>query len=60
MLSVLVMLKTIATSSACASILLRLPMLKKSVDFVTNGSRGAGVVELIDKLITLDLSEVDF
>lgn len=36
-----------------------LPMLKESVDLVTNGSRGAGVVELIDKLITLDLSEVD-
>lgn len=36
-----------------------LPMVKESVDFVTNGSRGAGVVELIDKLITLDLSEVD-
>ena len=28
-----------------------LPMLKESVDFVTNSSRGAGVVELIDKLI---------
>ncbi|MBV8887024.1 MAG: HAD family phosphatase [Chroococcidiopsidaceae cyanobacterium CP_BM_RX_35] len=32
-----------------------LPMLKKRVDLVTSGSRGAGVAELIDKLIATDL-----
>jgi hypothetical protein len=34
-----------------------LPMLKERADFVTTGSRGAGVTELIDKLITEDLSD---
>ena len=34
-----------------------LPMLKERADFVTSGSRGAGVTELIDKLITEDLSD---
>jgi HAD superfamily hydrolase (TIGR01484 family) len=33
-----------------------LPMVKEHADFVTKGSRGAGVVELIDKLIASDLS----
>ncbi|MBW4672077.1 MAG: HAD-IIB family hydrolase [Cyanomargarita calcarea GSE-NOS-MK-12-04C] len=33
-----------------------LPMVKERADFVTNGSRGAGVVELIDRLIASDLS----
>jgi len=32
-----------------------LPMLKERADFVTTGSRGAGVTELIDKLIASDL-----
>jgi len=36
-----------------------LPMLKECADLVTSGSRGAGVIELIDKLIASDLSEVD-
>lgn len=36
-----------------------LPMVKERVDFVTNGSRGDGVVELIDKLLASDLSEID-
>jgi HAD superfamily hydrolase (TIGR01484 family) len=36
-----------------------LPMLKERVDFVTDGSRGAGVVELIDKLLASDLKEID-
>ncbi|MBW4685092.1 MAG: HAD-IIB family hydrolase [Komarekiella atlantica HA4396-MV6] len=36
-----------------------LPMLKERVDFVTNGKRGDGVIELIDKLIASDLSELD-
>lgn len=36
-----------------------LPMVKERVDFVTDGSRGAGVVELIDQLIASDLSEID-
>ncbi|MEH2262773.1 HAD family hydrolase [Nostoc sp.] len=34
-----------------------LPTLKERVDFVTNGSRGNGVIELIEKLITSDLAE---
>lgn len=33
-----------------------LPTLKERVDFVTNGSRGDGVIELIEKLITSDLA----
>ncbi len=36
-----------------------LPMVKERVDFVTNGSRSAGVVELIDKLLASDLSEIE-
>lgn len=31
-----------------------LPILKERVDFVTNGSRGDGVIELIEKLISSD------
>lgn len=31
-----------------------LPMLKERADFVTKGERGAGVIELIDKLIASD------
>ncbi len=34
-----------------------LPMLKERADFVTQGARGAGVVELIDKLIASDLKD---
>lgn len=34
-----------------------LPMLKEVADFVTKGDRGAGVVELIDRLITCDLND---
>lgn len=34
-----------------------LPMLKERVDFVTNASRGDGVIELIEQLITTDLTE---
>lgn len=36
-----------------------LPMLKEQVDFVTNGKRGDGVVELIDKIIADDVSDLD-
>lgn len=36
-----------------------LPKVKERADFVTNGSRGAGVVELIDKLIESDLYELE-
>ncbi|MBD2197397.1 MULTISPECIES: HAD-IIB family hydrolase [Calothrix] len=36
-----------------------LPMVKERVDFVTQGNRGDGVVELIDKMIADDVSEVD-
>jgi len=32
--------------------------LKEKADFVTHGARGAGVVELIDKLIDHDLSDL--
>jgi HAD superfamily hydrolase (TIGR01484 family) len=32
-----------------------LPIVKERADFVTNGNRGAGVTELIDKLIASDL-----
>ncbi|MEH2184942.1 MAG: HAD family hydrolase [Nostoc sp.] len=35
-----------------------LPMLKERVDFVTNGSRGDGVTELIEKLINSNLAEL--
>jgi hypothetical protein len=36
-----------------------LPLLKECADFVTKGDRGAGVVELIDMLISSDLAELD-
>lgn len=36
-----------------------LPMLKERADFVTKGDRGAGVVELINKLIASDLEELE-
>lgn len=36
-----------------------LVMLKEGVDLVTNGERGAGVSELIDRLIASDLSELE-
>lgn len=36
-----------------------LPIVKERADFVTNGNRGAGVTELIDKLITSDLDELE-
>lgn len=36
-----------------------LPIVKERVDFVTNNSRGAGVIELIDKMIASDLSELN-
>lgn len=36
-----------------------LPMLKERVDFVTQGERGAGVIELIDKMIASDLAELE-
>jgi HAD superfamily hydrolase (TIGR01484 family) len=36
-----------------------LPMVKERVDLVTDGSRGEGVVELIDRLIASDLLEID-
>lgn len=35
-----------------------LPMLKEHVDLVTSGVRGAGVTELIDRIIASDLSEL--
>jgi len=35
-----------------------IPALKKKADFVTDGDRGAGVAELIDKIISSDLSEL--
>lgn len=36
-----------------------LPMVKERADFVTNNSRGAGVVELIDRLIESDLEDLE-
>jgi hypothetical protein len=36
-----------------------LPMLKKEVDLITSGARGAGVVELIDRLVTSDLADLE-
>ncbi len=36
-----------------------LTMLKESVDLVTSGERGAGVTELIDRIIASDLSELE-
>lgn len=35
-----------------------IPALKEKADFVTNGDHGAGVVELIDKLIENDLADL--
>jgi hydroxymethylpyrimidine pyrophosphatase-like HAD family hydrolase len=35
-----------------------IPALKEKADFVTQGERGAGVAELIDKLIANDLSDL--
>ncbi len=35
-----------------------LPALKEGADWVTNNKRGAGVVELIDKIIASDLSDI--
>ena len=35
-----------------------LPMLKERASFVTEGKRGAGVTELIDRVIATDLAEV--
>ncbi len=36
-----------------------LPLVKERVDFVTRGDHGAGVVELIDRLVAEDLSEFE-
>jgi HAD superfamily hydrolase (TIGR01484 family) len=36
-----------------------LPSVKEQADLVTDGDHGAGVIELIDKLLTSDLSELD-
>jgi hydroxymethylpyrimidine pyrophosphatase-like HAD family hydrolase len=47
-------LKSCECSTATAN---ALPMVKESVDFVTEGVDGAGVTELIDEMILNDLSE---
>ena len=36
-----------------------LPSLKEQADWVTQGSRGAGVTELIDRLLSTDLAELE-
>jgi len=36
-----------------------LPMVKEQADFVTSGSRGAGVTELINQMIASDLDELE-
>lgn len=35
-----------------------LPMLKEHADIVTNGARGDGVIELIDRILATDLDEI--
>jgi HAD superfamily hydrolase (TIGR01484 family) len=35
-----------------------LPMLKQHADLVTEGARGAGVVELIDRILATDLADI--
>jgi HAD superfamily hydrolase (TIGR01484 family) len=35
-----------------------LPMLKEHADFVTQGARGAGVIELIDRILATDLADI--
>lgn len=35
-----------------------LPMLKERADFVTKGARGAGLTELIDRILVTDLAEI--
>ncbi|HYY14954.1 MAG TPA: HAD-IIB family hydrolase, partial [Chthoniobacterales bacterium] len=35
-----------------------LPTVKKRADLVTRGARGAGVIELIDRIIATDLAEI--
>jgi HAD superfamily hydrolase (TIGR01484 family) len=35
-----------------------LPMLKEHADLVTEGARGAGVVELIDRILATDLADI--
>jgi hydroxymethylpyrimidine pyrophosphatase-like HAD family hydrolase len=35
-----------------------IPALKETADFVTRGERGAGVVELIDRIIDNDLADL--
>jgi hydroxymethylpyrimidine pyrophosphatase-like HAD family hydrolase len=49
-------LELCACSAAVAN---ALPALKERADLVTSRTHGAGVVELIDKLIANDLSEVE-
>jgi hydroxymethylpyrimidine pyrophosphatase-like HAD family hydrolase len=34
------------------------PMLKEHADFVTQGARGAGVIELIDRILATDLADI--
>jgi hydroxymethylpyrimidine pyrophosphatase-like HAD family hydrolase len=36
-----------------------LPMVKEQADFVTNGSNGTGVIELVEMLLSSDLSELE-
>jgi hypothetical protein len=35
-----------------------LPMLKEQADIVTQGERGAGVIELINRILATDLREI--
>jgi len=35
-----------------------LPMLKERADLVTRRARGAGVIELIDRILATDLAEI--
>jgi hypothetical protein len=53
----LAFLKICEFSAAVAN---ALPSVKTEVDWVTQGSRGEGVIELIDRLLTEDLQESSF
>jgi HAD superfamily hydrolase (TIGR01484 family) len=48
----------LATCECSVAVANALPALKERADFVTNGSHGAGVEELIEKLLTEDLASL--
>ena len=48
----------IKTCGCAAAVANAIPALIKEVDIVTEGQRGAGVAELIDRLIETDLQDL--